>query len=266
MTSSPKILEHKFYRDTVFKTLFTKNPNLLKHFVAELLRINYDEITAFALKNPELMPLSTEGKLCRLDLCIEVYNKQIDIEIQINSQQDYPERTLYYCADLFASGLPKGIHNKYTDAPQAITISLVKFNLFPETQEYVSRFRMMEEKRLTQLADKMLLIYYELPKLPKPKGIDNTLLLWLSLFNSETEEDLANLKNLGVPMINEAIETYSTVVVSDEFREIERSRRLAERDYSHDMACAIEEGIEKGYLKAYREMGLEPPKKPLAKP
>jgi predicted transposase/invertase (TIGR01784 family) len=177
---------------------------------------------------------------------MEVDNKRIDIEIQVEKEKDYPERTLYYCADLYTSHLQSGKGNEYGNAPQTIIISIINFILFADCGEHVSRFSMLEETRHSQLTDKMKLVYYELPKLPEPTGPKDRLTLWLSLFKARTEDDLAKLESMGVPVIQEAIETYHSVVASEEFQELERQRRIAERDYQHDIAVA-ERKIETKY-------------------
>ena len=59
--------------------------------------------------------------------------------------------------------------------------------------------------------------------------------LWLSLFKAKTEEDLAKIEALGVPIMQQAIDAYRHVSATDEFRELERIRSKAR----HDEAQAI---------------------------
>lgn len=47
----------------------------------------------------------------------------------------------------------------------------------------------MEVTRHTLLSDKMGFYFFELPKLPDDVSDGDMLLLWLSLFKAETEED-----------------------------------------------------------------------------
>jgi hypothetical protein len=58
----------------------------------------------------------------------------------------------------------------------------------------------------------------------------------LALFRAKTEEDLKQLEGLGVPVVTQAIEAYHTIVVSDEFKELERLRELDR----HNEASALE--------------------------
>jgi len=47
-------LEYTFKTDTLFKMLFVKNTDLLKHLVSGLLEIRLESITEFHITNPEM--------------------------------------------------------------------------------------------------------------------------------------------------------------------------------------------------------------------
>ena len=84
------------------------------------------------------------------------------------------------------------------------------------------------------LTDKMSLHFFELPKLPKDINPDNMLLLWLSLFKADTQEELEKIKAMEVPVMEKAINAYHKVTVSPEFRNLERMREDAY--YNHESA------------------------------
>jgi hypothetical protein len=65
--------------------------------------------------------------------------------------------------------------------------------------------------------------------------VDGVLVMWLSLFKAETEEELEQIKRMEVMEMTEAIKAYQSIVVSPEFREVERLRAKAR----HDEAQAI---------------------------
>jgi len=54
--------------------------------------------------------------------------------------------------------------------------------------------------------------------------------LWLKLFKAETEEELANIEALEVPIMSAAVQAYRHVATSPEFREIARLRSKARHD------------------------------------
>lgn len=220
-------LEYTFKTDTLFKMLFVQYPELLKRLVADLLGIPLEGIGQFVIRNPEMPPENLGDKFCRLDINMVVDGQRVDLEIQVCNEGDYPERVMYYWAREFSSALPTG--QGYSMLPRTIVISIIDFSLF-ECGEYHSFFQPLEVTRHTLLSDKMGFHFYELPKLPVEVGQDNMLLLWLSLFKAETEEELAKIKEMEVPVMSQAINAYYTITASSEFREKERLRAKARHD------------------------------------
>jgi len=96
---------------------------------------------------------------------------------------------------------------------RTIIISIVDFLLFSCT-EYHSFFQLLEVTRHTLLSDKMELHFFELLKLPSNISKDNMLLLWLSLFKADTEEELEEIRALEGPVMNKAINAYYTITAS----------------------------------------------------
>ncbi len=214
-------LKYTFKNDTLFKMVFVKFPDLLRRLVAELLGIRVESIKDFVIANPEMPPEVIGDKFCRLDINMTVDGQRVDLEIQIADEGDYPERSLYYWAREYSTALGEG--EDYAALPRTIIISIVAFPLF-DCVEFHSEFRLLEVTRHTPLTDRQVLHYFELPKLPEIVDADDGLKLWLTLFNAETEEDLAKIEAMEVSVMTEAIEAYRHVAATDEFQEIERLR------------------------------------------
>ena len=220
-------LQYTFKTDTLFKMLFVKYPELLRMLVAALLRIPLESIEEFKIRNPEMPPESLGDKFCRLDINMTVNGQRVDLEVQVSNEGDYPERTMYHWAREFSTALPVG--SSYSMLPRTIIISIVNFKLF-ECVEFHSEFQPLEITRHTQLSDKMAFHFYELPKLPVEINQNNMLLMWLSLFKAETEEELEIIKAMEVPAMSQAIDAYYTITASSEFRERERLYEKARHD------------------------------------
>ena len=220
-------LKHTFKTDILFKLLFTKNPELLKRLVAQLLGITLDSITQFEIRNPEMTPEIIGKKFSRLDIVMTVDGQQVDLEVQVENESDYPERVMFYWARLFSNSLPAG--GNYSELPRTIIVSIIDFILF-ECEEFRSEYQALEVSRHTPLSNKMAYYFYELPKLPKAVGGNDLLLLWLALFKADTEEELKQIQALGVPELTEAITAYHSVAASPEFLELERMRTKAQHD------------------------------------
>lgn len=67
------------------------------------------------------------------------------------------------------------------------------------------------------------------------------LLLWLSLFKAETEEELAKINEMEVPVMSQVINAYYTITASSEFREKERLRTKARLDEAQALYNARKE-------------------------
>ena len=237
-----KKLEYTFKTDTLFKMLFVQYPELLKKLVADLLGIPLESIGQFVIRNPEMPPENLGDKFCRLDINMTVNGQRVDLEIQISNEGDYPERVMYYWAREFSSSLLIG--QSYSTLPRTVVISIIDFTLF-ECTEYHSFFQPLEVTRHTLLSDKMGFHFFELPKLPADVDDNNMLLLWLSLFKAETEEDLEKINEMEVPVMTQAISAYYTITASSEFREKERLRAKARHDEAQALFHAEQKGKQK---------------------
>ena len=236
-------LDYTFKTDTLFKMLFVRYPELLKMLIADLLGIQLNSIEKFAIRNPEMPPESLGDKFCRLDINMTVNNQRVDLEVQVNNEGDYQERTLFHWAREYSTSLPAG--KGYSMLPRTIVISIINFPLF-DCAEYHSEFQPLEVTRHTPLSDKMALHFFELPKIPADISTNSMLLLWLSLFKAETEEELTKIGALEVPVMNQAIDAYYSITASSEFREMERLRAKARHDEAQALHNAEDRGIQKG--------------------
>ena len=228
-------LKFKMTHDLLFKMLFVKYPDLLKRLVAALLDIVYDSITEFVIVNAEIPPESLGDKFCRLDINMIVNGQRVDIEIQVDNEGNYPERSLFIWAKEYSTGISMG--ENYKQLPRTIVISILGFNQFSDPKKFHHEFQCLEVTTHEPLTDKMSLHFYEIKKLPplvendKNKNKD----LWLQLFRAETEEDLLAIEKLEVSIMSQALQAYRHVAASDEFKEKERVWAKAR----HDEAQAI---------------------------
>ena len=236
-------LKHTFKTDILFKLLFRKHQKLLKQLVAHLLGIPLESISDFALENPEMPPENMGKKFCRLDIHMTVNGQKVNLEVQVENEGNFPERALFHWARIYSSALPAG--DKYIDLPRTIVISILDFPLFKQYPQYHSEFQALEVSRHTLLTDKMVLHFFELPKLPKKIDRDDILLLWLTLFKADTEEELKQIQELGVTELSEAVNAYHSVTASAEFMEMERLRIKA----GHDEAQALHNAEKRGEIR-----------------
>jgi len=221
-------LRYKLTNDILFKMLFVKYPELLKKLVAELLSIQYTDINQFEIRNQEIPSETIGDKFCRLDINMVVNDQRVDLEIQVENEGNYPERSLFIWAREFSTAISEG--QDYALLPRTIIISILGFKQFSDSNKFHSEFQVLEVTNHEPLTDKCSLHFFELPKLSN--NIDKVCgkELWLKLFKAETEEDLEKIENLGVSVMSEAVKAYRHVSASNEFKEIERMRSKARHD------------------------------------
>jgi len=248
-------LEYTFKTDTLFKMLFVQHPDLLKHLVSSLLDIPLESIDQFKITNPAIPPENLGEKFCHLDINMTVNGQLVDLEIQVREEGYYPERILYYWAREYSSALSEGGH--YESLPRTVIISIVDFNQF-DCPDFHSEFCPLEVKRHELLSDRMSLHFFELRKLPAGQlDANDKLLLWLSLFKAETEEDLEKIKAMEEPVMEKAINAYQKITVTPEFRELERQRSLTRHNEASALHWAEQKGRREGEQKGKLEGKLE---------
>jgi len=227
-------LKYTFKSDVLFKMLFVRNPDLLKRLVAVLLGIPLASIQAFETINTEMPPEEIGTRFCRLDINMKVDGRQVNIEVQVEDEGNYPERCMFHWAKMYVGSLPSG--KDFSLLPQTIVISIMGFAYF-DCEEVHSEFAVMEVKRHELLSDKQKYHFFELPKLPNVEQIDTRSEkdLWLALFNAETQEELAQLMKSGGEVMTQAVGAYHSITADKEFQYLETLRTKAR----HDEAQAI---------------------------
>ena len=146
--------------DSVFKSFFSNPTNepLLIDFLSSILDIPKSEITDIKVKSNEPAIETLKDKFSRLDLNMSVSGKNVNIEMQVEYEDAYKERAVYYWSKLY-TGLKEG--ENYGDIPETIAIHILNCNLF-NCEEYQSSFRFYEEKRHELLTNKCAIHFFEL--------------------------------------------------------------------------------------------------------
>ena len=236
--------------DVVFKMLFTKNPDLLKDFVASILDVEVQDIAEFVIVNGELAPEDTDGKFSRLDINMVVDGRLVNIEIQIRKYPDYKDRALFYWAKLFTSDLKSG--GVYGDLKQAITINVLDFTLFENREQYFTEVVPVIRATGDVFSDKMVIKFFELGKV-NPTGKMSELELWLKFLRAESREDFEMIREAGNPAVTRAVDVIYQMSKDEKIRERARIREKALHDEASALAGAKREGLTKGRAEGLAE-------------
>ena len=247
MNAEEKIVMLKL--DIIFKRVFgnEKNTEIIAGFISDMLDIPREKITKVVIKNVELPPDEIDQKFSRLDLNLYVDGRKINIEMQVNKESAYKERTLFYWAKLYSDDLDSG--EDYSALSQTICVNIINFNLF-DCENYHSHFMLKEKERDEIMTDKLAIHFFELKKVGKYKR-NKRMEDWLTLINAETEGDLMALQqNTSIPEIQKTIVILREMSADEKIREEARRREKRLHDeataLNHARTEGIEEGIEKG--------------------
>lgn len=231
--------------------LMTDNDNVLRSFLSAVLDIDRNTIGNIMIENPENLPDVSDGKQSQMDLKVKVGDRVVNIEIQLCNKGNYPERSLYYWAKMFANELKKGQY--YSELKKTICINIVDFNLFTNSTEPYSVFTLLETKRHEQLTDKCALLFFELEKVDNEVDKNDLKKLWMQLIKAETKEEWDMPENTGNADIKEAITILHKMTADEKVREAARLREKAMLDEGSMKDFARKEGIGIGMGRDERE-------------
>ncbi len=237
--------------DVVFKALFGQHDDILKEFLSDTLDIPLGEITGLQVLNPEIVPKTNDGKLTRLDIKLIAGNRNIDIEMQKASEDDYRERILFYWARMYGQSLSKG--EPYRNLNQAISLNILNFNMF-ECPEYHSFFSVRENTRNELFSDKLALHFFELKKVGGSLNADDRKRLWLQLIKADSDEELRELEKVKVPIIQKSVETVYNLNSDTRVQELARIQEEADEMYVSGMYNAEQRGMKQGREQERTEM------------
>ena len=252
MNSEGKIVKLKI--DIIFKRVFgnANNEEIIAAFISDMLDIPRNRITKIEIKNVELPPEELDQKFSRLDLNLFVDGRKINIEMQVNKEAAYKERTLFYWAKLYSDDLDSG--EDYSKLSQTICVNIINFNLF-DCDNYHSHFMLKEKERDEIMSDKLAIHFFELKKVGKFKR-NKRMEDWLTLIDAETEGDLMAIQqSTSIPEIQKTIVILREMSADEKIREEARRREKRLHDEATALNHARKEGIEEGRVKG-REEGM----------
>ena len=243
MNKDEKIVKLKL--DVIFKRVFgnEKNEKIIAAFISDLLEIPRESIKKIYINNVELTPEYLEQKFSRLDLKMDVDGRIVNIELQVNKESFFKERTLFYWSKLYSEELLAG--DEYTELKQTICINIINFNLF-ECEDYHSNFKILESERKELLTDKFAIHFFELKKVGKYRK-NKRMEDWLNLINAETEGDLMAIQqSTTIPEVQDTIVMLRHLSADQQVRQEAYYREKLLHDEASALGSARREGEEKG--------------------
>jgi predicted transposase/invertase (TIGR01784 family) len=242
--------------DIILLMLFTKYPNLLKHLIAAIRRVDTNELGEVIIKNPDFYPTISGQAFYRYDLHYEIGDIESILEIQTRDTLYLKDRTfvlylrLITDASVVEDGDPYG-------PDRIMYINILNVNLFPEEKNYYSKHAWMNITRNEVWPIDHGIYFIELnKKIDKSTG-ENPLELWIDLFKAKTDEDLDKILESGDEVMTQVVKAIGEIAKTDKFKEEERLRRKALSDETGSLNAAEKKGLIEGTQIGEKKKSIE---------
>lgn len=230
--------------DVLFKFIFANEDRkqvTIDFLNAVLNRQDQKAIKDIQFKNSEIVPLFEEDKLTRFDIfCVTEEGTQIDVEVQVVNKKNMERRTLFYWSQMYLMNLNKG--EKYQDLKPAITINILRYNIFPENS-FHSMYSIYNMETHRRLNEDMELHFLEVPKFKKKPISEMTRMeRWLAYFSNKLNQQEMEELAMNESAIQTAMDAAAVFMQNKEERLKYLNREMAIIDYESDKAAWIDEG------------------------
>ncbi len=245
--------------DYAFKKIFgsEQSHDILISFLNAMLFNGHDTIKAIEILNPYLAPRIRGIKDTYLDIKATINNPDnklttVIIEMQVLNIEGFEKRILYNAAKTYSTQLRVGAD--YTELQPVIALTITDFEMFPELNQFISRFILKEKTYLTDYPIYDIeLVFIELPKFQKSLEQLQTLAdKWLYFLKTARKLESVPPIMEAVPAIKKAFAIANEVnLTSEELEDLEH-----QEIFIYDQRNAIkkaerlglEKGIEQGKL------------------
>ncbi len=157
--------------DFAFKKVFgskESKPRLISFLNAVLDFDDDAQITDLTIIDPYNIPKLKGMKDTYVDVKAELTDKTtVIIEMQMLNHPGFEKRVLYNAAKNYSMQLVKG--QRYDLLKPVIALNIVNFNMFDESNEMISAYKLLDKKNFTHYNDDIELVFIELNKFTKTK-------------------------------------------------------------------------------------------------
>ena len=248
-------MELNLKNDIVFKAFFGRkgNEKYLKEFLEALLKIEIYKIEI--REEVSLQKLFKEEKGGRLDLLVTLNDGfKVNIEMQVNKQADFLERTALYSMKENAREI--GVGESFGKIKKTIMINILDFEIFDKLEGYLTESMIVaDENREYEIMKNPKWYFIELPKFRKAKlDLGDKLSQWLVFIDDYNKGGIkmAEKKN---KTLKEARKEVEYLTGDEEIKRLTELREKWELERLWDKEAAESEGYERGVKKRNRTTG-----------
>ena len=258
------------YRGTnnyIFQAFLQENNDALKNLICSVLHMDTQSVKSIEITNPILLGKYIERKTFILDIKVLLNdNTIINLEMQIENQLNWPERSLGYLCRSF-DNLNKS--DDYLNTKPAIHIGFLDYCLFPDKPEFHATYKLLNAKNHNVYTDKFIINVVDLThinmatKEDKFYGVDK----WAAFFMADTWEEIFMIAK-EMPSLQTSVETLYQLNNDEQIRETcDRFIRAEnrERGYKKWIAQQKQELAEKDEALAKKDAEIATQKEELAR-
>ena len=249
--------------DCFVRYLFSNlgNEKIVLNFVnAVMANLNFKTFETLEILNPFNLQKYLNSKESVVDIkCTSDTGEVVIIEIQLQGNETFIKRTLFYWASNYSLNLNKG--DDYNKLLPVISINILDFVLFDGIEDCYSCYILKELKHNKILTDHCQFHFLELPKFNYDKQLNKDLNSWYKFFIGG--ERMSNLikENTIFDEVDKKCKSFISENPLLDVYKIKEAEEYFQRETLHrEWEKGIEQGIEKGIEKG-REEGREEGKK-----
>ena len=217
----------------IFQAFLQENHEALKNLICSVLHLESQSIVSIEITNPILLGKYIESKTFILDIKALMNNHTvINLEIQLENQHNWPERSLGYLCRSF-DNLNAG--DEYRTVKPAIHIGFLDFHLFEEHPEFHAVYNLINVKNLHPYTDKFSLHVIDLKHIDLATDEDKAYQtdVWAAFFKAKTWEEMKMLAKQK-PELQSSVETLYQLNNNEQIRDtVDRFVRAQRREQGY---------------------------------
>ena len=244
-------VEYGLINDYMFRAVFQTSEEALKGLLSALLYIPEEEILSCVICNPIILGDAIDEKTCILDIRVLLNgNKQINLEMQMGSVENWPDRSVFYLCRMFTD-MKKGLD--YTQTKPSIHIGIMMKSPVPEDAAFYNEYALKNRRTGYEFTGKIALHVLDLSCLKQvPKEERNSsLYYWACVFKAKTWKEVLAMAEQS-ESIKKAVVTLRELSEDEKIRQQCEARERYQMDWQSSMRTSREKGREEG-----REEGRE---------
>ena len=249
-------VEYGLVNDYMFRAVFQTSEEALRGLLSALLYISEEEILSCLICNPIILGDAIDEKTCILDIRVLLNgNKQINLEMQMGSVENWTDRSVFYLCRMFAE-MKKGMD--YTQAKPSIHIGIMMKSPVPEDTAFYNEYALKNRRTGYEFTGKIALHVLDLSCLEQvaEEERNSALYHWACVFRAKTWKEVLAMAEQS-ESIKKAVVTLRELSEDEKIRLQCEARERYQMDWQSSMRTSREKGREEGRESGRKEGELQ---------